>query len=565
MNKHRSRALLPLYVLTAAVLAACANSSEPAASSEPEPVVAPAHAADLPPPKVQIPAAAAPRVSSYSHAPAAPPPSVPVPTARDTAQYASFSDNPWRRVAEQPVSTFSASVDTGSYANVRRFIARGQLPPKDAVRVEELVNYFGYDYAEPPVSQAQPFAVDARLSRSPWHAERGLLRIAIKARDLAKSSLPPANLVFLVDVSGSMSPQDRLPLVKSALMLLVQQLRPQDRLSIVSYANGTHLVLPATPGDRKTEIQRAIDSLSAGGATYGEAGIRMAYAQAREGHIPGGINRVLLATDGDLNIGVVDPAQLKALVEEQRKAGVGLTTLGVGDSNYNEALMKKLADAGDGSYHYLDSLQEAHKVLVNEMSSTLAVLAQDLKLQIEFNPEQVDEYRLIGYELNALAREQFNDDKVDAGDVGAGHTVTALYEWVPRGAKGSVDPLRYQKEPPKAKRESERASKGGAKGRSQELAWIKLRYKKPGESESQLVQFPVLRPAQLPAIEQSEQEMRFAAAVAAWGQWLRGSTLIGDYGPQQIQALARESRGTDRFGHRAEFMRLVELSAALRR
>ena len=490
---------------------------------------------------------------------------MPVPPARDTAQYASFSDNPWRRVAEQPVSTFSASVDTGSYANVRRFIARGQLPPKDAVRVEELVNYFGYDYAEPPVSQAQPFAVDARLSRSPWHAERGLLRIAIKARDLAKTSLPPANLVFLVDVSGSMSPQDRLPLVKSALMLLVQQLRPQDRLSIVSYANGTQLVLPATPGDRKTEIQRAIDSLSAGGATYGEAGIRMAYGQAREGHIPGGINRVLLATDGDLNIGVVDPAQLKALVEEQRKAGVGLTTLGVGDSNYNEALMKKLADAGDGSYHYLDSLQEAHKVLVNEMSSTLAVLAQDLKLQIEFNPEQVDEYRLIGYELNALTREQFNDDKVDAGDVGAGHTVTALYEWVPRGAKGSVDPLRYQKEPPKAKRESARGSKGGAKGRSQELAWIKLRYKKPGESESQLVQFPVVRPAQLPAIEQSEQEMRFAVAVAAWGQWLRGSTLIGDYGPQQIQTLARESRGVDRYGHRAEFMRMVELSAALRR
>ncbi|MDM4764999.1 VWA domain-containing protein [Pelomonas sp. SE-A7] len=503
--------------------------------------------------RVEITGNAPVAMPSHSFMPA--PARVALPPPANTAKYENFSDNPWRRVAEHPTSTFSASVDTGSYANVRRFIGRGQLPPRDAVRVEELVNYFGYDYAEPPARQEQPFTVDAKLSRSPWNHERGLLRIAIKARDAAKASLPPANLVFLVDVSGSMSPQDRLPLVKSALGLLAQQLRPQDRLSIVSYASGTRLVLPATPGNKKTEIQLAIDSLSAGGGTYGEAGIRMAYAQAREAFIDGGINRVLLATDGDLNIGVVDPAQLKALVEEQRKAGVGLTALGVGDSNYNEALMKKLADAGDGSYHYMDSLQEAHKVLVNEMTSTLAVVAQDLKLQVEFNPGQVDEYRLIGYELNALTREQFKDDKVDAGDVGAGHTVTALYEWVPRGARGNVDPLRYQPSPTAAK----------ADGKSGELAWIKLRYKKPGQADSQLVEFGVARPAQLPGIEQADPELRFAAAVAGWGQWLRGSTLIGEFGPQQVLTLARESRGSDRYGHRAEFLRLAELSAALKR
>ncbi len=563
MKKNLSSRLLPLPILAAALLGACANSGNPALE-KPQPVMVPAPAETLPLPRpIAAPAPAHMHMAmphTYSRTP--PPPVVNAP-APGMAKYAGVSDNPWRRVAEQPVSTFSASVDTGSYANVRRFIARGQLPPADAVRVEELVNYFGYDYADPPASQEQPFAVDARLSRSPWNAERGLLRIALKARDLAKASLPPANLVFLVDVSGSMSPEDRLPLVKSALKLLALQLRPQDRLSIVSYASGTRLVLPATPGDKKTEIQLAIDSLAAGGGTYGEAGIRMAYAQAREVFIAGGINRVLLATDGDLNIGVVDPAQLKALVEDQRKAGVGLTTLGVGDSNYNEALMKKLADAGDGSYHYLDTLQEAHKVLVNEMSSTLAVLAQDLKLQIEFNPAQVDEYRLIGYELHALAREQFNDDKVDAGDVGAGHTVTALYEWVPRGGKGSVDPLRY-KDPTSAAKANAKGE-GEGEGKRRELAWIKLRYKRPGELQSQLIEFPVARPAQLPPIEQSDQELRFAAAVAGWGQWLRGSTLIGDYGPQQVLALARESRGADRFGHRAEFLRLVELSGALRR
>jgi Ca-activated chloride channel family protein len=347
--------------------------------------------------------------------------------------------------------------------------------------------------------------------------------------------------------------------VRAALHLLTNQLRAQDRVALVSYANGTKVVLEATPGDKKDAIHAAIDTLAAGGGTYGEAGIRLAYAQARAGFIAQGINRVLLATDGDLNIGVTNADELKTLVEGERKRGVGLTTLGVGDSNYNEALMKKLADVGDGSYHYLDTLQEAHKVLVNEMTSTLATIAHDLKLQIEFNPALVQEYRLVGYELNNLTREQFNDDKVDAGDIGAGHTVTALYEVIPAGAKGTVDPLRYQRE----------NSAKPADNRSKELAWLKLRYKPPGRADSKLVEVPITRDdaktAAWPALDKADADLRFAVAVAAWGQWLRGSTQIGDYGPTQIAALARDARGADRYGHRAEFERLVALSASLKR
>lgn len=496
---------------------------------------------------------------------------VPPMQAPDTAKYETYTDNPWQQVAEQPVSTFSASVDTGSYANIRRFINRGQLPPKDAVRVEELVNYFGFDDTGPAPDARDPFKVRAQVIASPWMPERGLIRITIKGKDVAKATLPPANLVFLVDVSGSMSPQDRLPLVQSGLKLLTAQLRPQDRVSLVTYADGSQVVLPPTPGNQKERINQAIDQLRPGGGTYGEGGIRLAYAQAREGLIKDGINRVLLATDGDLNIGVTDPLILKALVEEQRKKGISLTTLGVGDSNYNEALMKRLADVGNGSYHYLDSLQEAHKVLVNEMTSTLAVIAQDLKLQVEFNPATVQEYRLIGYELHALKREDFNNDKVDAGDIGAGHQVTALYEFIPKGAKGTVDPLRYGSEDSKDRKQGQQPASdargirdAGTNARTNELAWVKLRYKQPGEERSLLTELPVNRPASLPTVDSLDTDARFAVAVAAWGQWLRGSSLIGDYGPTQFVKLARESRGEDRYGHRAEFARLAELSATLK-
>ncbi len=511
----------------------------PAAAPAPAPAM---HAGSVQPRMIAPPALYSPAPHAYPAQPAS------------TAKYQAFADNPWLRAAEQPVSTFSADVDTGSYANVRRFINRGQLPPKDAVRVEELVNYFSYAYARPAADHKHPFAVSLHTSASPWNAQRQLVRIGIAGKDVAKTALPPANLVFLVDVSGSMGPQDRLPLVKSALKLLVQQMREQDRITLVSYANGTRLVLPPTAGTQREMIQSAIDSLVASGGTYGEAGIRMAYAQAKQSMIAGGINRVLLATDGDMNIGVSDRNELKTLVEEQRKSGVGLTTLGVGDSNYNEALMKTLADAGDGSYHYLDSLQEAHKVLVNQFTSTLHTIAQDVKIQVEFNPALVSEYRLLGYELRGLTREQFNDDKVDAGDIGAGHQVTALYEIVPRGAQGNVDALRY----------SSQAAKQVPTIQSQEMAWVKLRYKTPGEKTSQLIELPVMAQSLVQSTT-AVNEAQFATAVAAWGQWLRGSSLIGDFQPQQIQAMAQQSKGDDRYGHRAEFMRLVELSAALKR
>lgn len=471
----------------------------------------------------------------------------------DTARYPNFQDQAWQQVAQTPVSTFSASVDTGSYANLRRFLSRGQLPPRDAVRVEEMVNYFGYEDAPPDAKSAMPFAVNLQLAAAPWNPAHGLLRIGLKAQDPAKTTLPPANLVFLVDVSGSMSPSDRLPLVRSALALLTQQLRAQDRVAIVSYANGTRVVLPATPGDRKPEIQAAIASLESGGGTNGEAGIRLAYAQAHAGYVKGGINRVLLATDGDLNIGVTEPNALKDLVDRERKAGISLSTLGVGDSNFNEVLMKRLANSGDGSYHYLDSLQEAHKVLVNEFSSTLGVIARDLKLQIEFNPDEAGEYRLIGYEMNALRREDFSNDQVDAGDIGAGHSVTALYEWIPRAAKGSADPLRYG--------QAAQPATGAHKG---ELAWLKLRFKRAGREDSELHQLAVRLPDRLPAIEQAASDLRWSAAVAAWGQWLRGSTQIGGFGAQQALALAREAKGADRFGHRAEAERLMQMSLKLR-
>ena len=480
----------------------------------------------------------------------------PMIVAQDTAKYQSYQENSWKRVAEDPISTFSADVDTGSYANVRRFIQQGQLPNPDAVRAEEMVNYFTYQYALPKSDEVHPFSVQPQLTVSPWNPKRQLLRIAIKGKDVAKESLPSANLVFLVDVSGSMSPQDRLPLVRSALKLLTAQLRAQDQVSLVTYANGTRVVLTPTAGDQKEKINLAIDQLSAGGGTNGEAGIKLAYAQAHAAKIKGGINRVLLATDGDLNIGVTNDQDLKSLVERERKAGISLSTLGVGDSNYNEALMKKLADNGDGSYHYLDSLQEAHKVLVNEYTSTLAPIAQDLKLQLEFNPALVKEYRLIGYELRSLTREQFNDDKVDAGDIGSGHTVTALYEIVPQGSKGNVDALRYQAE-------KNIATPISKDKHQQELAWLKLRYKTPGNSHSQLIETPIQAATMLANIRAADEDFRFATAVAAWAQWLRGSSLIENFGPREILALANSARGNDRFGHRAEFVRLVELSSAL--
>ncbi|MDR0674518.1 MAG: VWA domain-containing protein [Zoogloeaceae bacterium] len=463
-------------------------------------------------------------------------------------RYGKIDDNPVKRVAEEPVSTFSVDVDTGSYANVRRMLTHGQLPPGDAVRVEEMINYFPYHYAQP--KDGKPFAVHMALAPAPWNADRALLRVALKGEDIAKRTLPPANLVFLVDISGSMYSQDKLPLLQASLKLLTRQLRAEDRISLVTYAGSTAVVLSGTPGSEKEKIANAIDRLQAGGSTAGAAGIELAYQQARENFIPGGINRILLATDGDFNVGVTHFDQLKQMIEEKRKSGVSFTTLGFGTGNYNEHLMEQLADAGNGAYSYIDSLKEGKKVLVNEMTSTLATIAKDVKIQIEFNPAQVTEYRLIGYENRILRREDFNNDKVDAGDIGAGHTVTALYELTLAGKTGALDPLRYQ------------TKTAPANVRGNELAFIKLRYKKPDGDTSALLEYPVI-PTDLKPIGNADDDFRLAAAVAGFGQLLRGKANLGSWRYEDARALAASAAGDDEHGYRAELLELIDLAGAL--
>ena len=467
----------------------------------------------------------------------------------DREQYSAIVENPVKQVSEAPVSTFSIDVDTGAYANVRRMLNAGRLPPTDAVRVEEMVNYFPYAYALPKGNAR--FAVHTEMAPAPWNANRHLLHIGIKGQDIAKTSLPPSNLVFLVDVSGSMDSPERLPLLKSSLKLLVNQLRPQDRVALVTYASGTQVVLEPTSGAQKGKIIAALDNLRAGGSTSGAAGIALAYSMAEQGYIKGGINRILLATDGDFNVGVTNFEALKNMAEEKRKGGVSLSTLGFGVGNYNEKLMEQLADAGNGNYSYIDTLNVGQKVLVDEMTSTLATIAKDVKIQIEFNPHVVSEYRLVGYENRMLKREDFNNDKVDAGEVGAGHTVTAIYELTLKGNAASVDPLRYGKE---------QVSATGASG---ELAFLRLRYKEPEDDVSKLVTWPVHRQDIKTSLAQTSTEFRFAAAVAAFGQQLRGGKHTGEMGYADIAKLAAESRGADAFGYRGEFLRLVNLAQSL--
>ncbi|WP_409559384.1 vWA domain-containing protein [Accumulibacter sp.] len=463
-------------------------------------------------------------------------------------RYTQLTANPVKQVAEAPVSTFSIDVDTGSYSNVRRMLNAGHLPPADAVRVEELINYFPYDYAPP--KEGRPFAVHSEMAPAPWNADRVLLRIGIKGQDVAKQALPPANLVFLVDVSGSMNSADKLPLLKSSLKLLVGEMRAQDRISLVTYASGTQVILPPTAGTEKATINAAIDALRAGGSTAGASGIQLAYAAAQQSFIKGGINRILLATDGDFNVGTADTRQLKSMIEEKRKSGISLSTLGFGTGNYNEAMMEQIADVGDGAYSYIDSLMEGHKVLVNEMTSTLATIARDVKVQIEFNPAVVKEYRQIGYENRQLAREDFNNDQVDAGDIGAGHTVTAIYELTLVGSKSSADPLRY----------APQASAEGPLGN--ELGHLKLRYKQPEASNSQLIDLTLQRQAIKP-LAAASSEFRFATAVAAYGQILRGGKYTGNWDYGDVRKLALANTGSDKYGYRGEFLRLLDLAAAL--
>jgi len=490
--------------------------------------------------------AAAPMLESYA-LPVAPEPLPAGYRDQDREQYQKLAQNPVHSVAEAPVSTFGIDVDTGSYANVRRLLNEGRLPPQGAVRLEEMLNYFPYAYAPP--SDDSPFGITTELAPSPWNPHTRLLRIGIKASERSVEQLPPANLVFLVDVSGSMDRREGLPLVKGTLKLLVDQLRPQDKVSLVVYAGDSRVVLEPTSGKDKAKIRAAIEQLQAGGSTAGAAGIELAYRMAQQGFIDKGINRILLATDGDFNVGVSDFETLKAMAAEKRRSGVSLTTLGFGVDNYNERLMEQLADAGDGNYAYIDNLREARKVLVEQLSSTLAVLAKNVKLQLEFNPAQVSEYRLLGYENRALKREDFNNDQVDAGEIGAGHTVTALYEIVPKGQRGWLEPLRYQAEAKPA-------------GKGDELAWLRVRWQKPEGGPSQLVERPIATTGATDLARASD-DLRFAAAVAAFAQQLDGARYTGGFDLGDTLALARSARGEDPFGLRGEFLQLVELARSL--
>ncbi len=471
----------------------------------------------------------------------------------DRENYAHFDNNPIHRVAEQPISTFSIDVDTGSYANVRRFLRGGALPVRDAVRVEELVNYFSYDYPAPD-STATPFRVTTEVGPTPWNDETLLLHVGIKGYEPPQKEFPPANLVFLIDVSGSMASPDKLDLVKSSLLLLSRHLRANDRLSIVVYAGDSGVVLEPTPGDQSAKIQAAIEALHAGGSTNGGSGIRLAYAMAEQAFIKDGVNRVLLATDGDFNVGTVSIEVLKDLIVEKRKSGIALTTLGVGTGNYNDQLMEQLADVGNGNYAYLDSLQEAQKVLVNQRAATLLTIAKDVKIQIEFNPAVVAEYRLIGYENRALRREDFANDKVDAGEIGAGHTVTALYEVALVGSHGlKLEPLRYA------------PSTQADVANTTELGFLRIRYKPPTEETSKLQEWPINKTAILTQLEQTSERFRFAAAVAAFGQQLRGGVFTGAFNYDQVLKLAHDARGDDPSGYRGEFLSLVQLAQSLSR
>jgi Ca-activated chloride channel homolog len=463
-------------------------------------------------------------------------------------KFADIETNPVKIVKDEPVSTFSIDVDTASYSFVRGSLNENVLPQKDAVRVEEMINYFPYDYAG-PADKAEPFKASVSVFPSPWKPDTKLMHIGIKGFSLNGQEKPKANLVFLVDTSGSMDSPDKLPLLQNALKMLVDQMGPEDSVSIVAYAGSAGTVLEPTKAKDKAKITAALDNMMAGGSTAGAEGIRQAYQLAEANFDKTGINRVILATDGDFNVGITDPEELKSFVERKRDTGVTLSVLGFGRGNYNDEMMQTLAQNGNGNAAYIDTLNEARKVLVDEVSSTLFTIAQDVKIQVEFNPQTVSEYRLIGYETRMLKREDFNNDKVDAGDIGSGHTVTAIYEVVPKDSKSVLnDPLRYG-----AADQSQPAS-------GDELAFVKIRYKLPGEKDSKLITQPVKAGDAFTSIDAAPQDARFATSVAAFGQLLRGGQYTGSYSYDDVIALAQGAKGADPFGYRSEFVNLVRIA-----
>lgn len=476
--------------------------------------------------------------------------SAPIIAPSSTEKYDKITDNAIQQASEQSVSTFSLDVDTSSYANTRRFLTQGQMPPPDAVRVEELLNYFPSEAQKSQRLGNAPFAVDYEISRAPWNADKTLLRVNVQAIGVNEKTAPASHLTFLVDVSGSMNAADKLPLVQKSLKMLVNKLRPQDTVALVTYAGATAVVLEPTSGSEKAKINRAIDNLTAGGGTAGGAGLKLAYDMAAQNFIKGDVNRVLLATDGDFNLGVSSTEELKAIVKREREKGITLSTLGFGTGNYNDAMMEQIADVGNGNSSYIDSVREAEKVLGDEMGSTLITVAKDVKAQLEFNPTRVREWRQIGYENRQLKREDFNNDAVDAGDIGAGKRVTVLYELVLTGQKTSVDPLRYQNDngipvPPSVDE------------RMDELAFLKMRWKAPESNTSQLASLAIVAPRQLTAFNAASSETQFMGAVAAFGQKLRNNPALQQISWTEIADWARAGKGTDDAGYRAEFVQLV--------
>lgn len=493
---------------------------------------------------------------SYVGRPVQPPVDVINPDGQNRDRFEEVQSNPVKRVVDEPVSTFSVDVDTASYAFMRSSLNNNQMPNPDSIRIEELINYFDYAY-QAPVDKSEPFKANVQIMPTPWNEGTKLMSIGIKGYEIAKTEQPDSNLVFLIDTSGSMNQQNKLPLLRNSFKLLLNSLKPSDTISIVAYAGSAGTVLEPTQVSDKRKILSALDRLHAGGSTAGGEGLRQAYALAEDSKKEDGVNRVILATDGDFNVGISDPDQLKRYVENKRKTGVTLSVLGFGRGNYNDELMQKLAQNGNGNASYIDTLSEARKVLVEEAGSTLFTIAKDVKLQVEFNPGLVDEYRLIGYETRSLKREDFNNDKVDAGDIGAGHTVTALYEITPVGANSQkVDPLRYGQTEPEDTTPVEVTN-------SNEYGFMKIRYKLPDSDTSTLVSTPITLDNEVASIGTATLDTQFATAVAAFGQLLKGGEYTGEYSYDDVIDLAQSAKGRDEFGYRAEFINLVRLAQSV--
>lgn len=565
ITKRLSQSALSASVASLLLLTACSQKVETMPQTPPtNEVVAPAPAPDITADaSAKDIAAASPIIvvdnqanispAYLTRAAVMPPMSMPAPAPQNTENYQKITANAVHKTSEDAIATLSIDTDTGSYANVRRFINQGRLPPSDAVRVEELINYFHYDFGHAIKKSGVPFLVDTQVVQSPWQSTNRIVKIGIQANDTATEqatkgqALPPANLVFLVDVSGSMSASNKLELAKSSLKMLTKQLRKQDTITLITYAGNTEVVLPATSGDKTQTILNAIDKLDAGGSTNGEAAIKLAYEQAQASLKKDGINRILMLTDGDFNVGVSSVDEMLDIIRKNRDNGISLSTLGFGQGNYNDYMMEQVADNGNGNYSYIDSLSEAKKVLIDEMSATFNTVAKDVKVQVEFNPAVVSEWRLIGYENRVLATEDFNNDKVDAAELGAGKSVVALFEVTPVGAQGLLDDSRYQK-----------TSSATTNNKTNELAFLKIRYKAPNGDTSKQVTYPIAN-----QLSTANSDTKFAMAVAGYGQLLSDSKYINNWTYADSKRLAQQGIGTDSTGSRGEFVKLVELADAL--